>query len=319
MSSIVRGLLRGAAAGAAGAAAHNAAAGLVVARRAGLRRLRPGTGPAPGGPLAPLGSLAGPVTAVAVGGLAGVLRAAGVRVPTSAGGPLLGAAAAIAGAGTLPGLRAGALTTGPVADRALAAAGYLLFGVTAHATLVAVARVAEQREPARPPAPRVLLRAAALGAASGSRSTVGIAALAATSTADDRGAVVSRLGGTTGTTLSGLSAAGELVGDKLPGTPTRTGLPALIPRAAAGAVAAGAAAGRDGHDPAAPAVVGLVSAVGTAFLAVRARGWAAERFGSDRPGALTEDALAALLGWLGARRPAEGRPGAVDSAEPPHH
>jgi uncharacterized membrane protein len=49
-------------------------------------------------------------------------------------------------------------------------------------------------------------------------------------------------------------------------------------------------------------VVGLVAAVATAFLAVRARAAAAERFGSDRPGAVVEDALAALLAWLGARR-----------------
>uniref|UniRef100_UPI001BDD671A hypothetical protein n=1 Tax=Pseudonocardia lacus TaxID=2835865 RepID=UPI001BDD671A len=119
---------------------------------------------------------------------------------------------------------------------------------------------------------------------------------------DDRGAVTGRLGGRTGTTVSALAAAGELVGDKLPATPTRTALPSLLSRAAAGAVAAGAVATRDGDDPAVPAVIGLVTAVGTAFLAVRARAAAAERLGSDRPGAVAEDALAALLAWLGTRR-----------------
>jgi uncharacterized membrane protein len=239
--------------------------------------------------------MAGPVTGVAVGGLAGVLRAAGVRPPLLLGGPLLGAAAALAGTGPVS-RSGGGRVAGPV--------GALLFGLVAHATLVAIARVAEQRESVSPPRPAALLRAVALGVASGSRSTAGIAALAATSDRDDRGAVASRVGGRTGTTLSALAAAGELVGDKLPGTPARTDLPPLLSRAAAGAVAAGAVATRDGDDPAAPAVIGLVTAVATAFLAVRARAAAAERFGSDRPGAVAEDALAALLAWLGARRAA---------------
>ena len=99
--------------------------------------------------------------------------------------------------------------------------------------------------------------------------------------------------------------------DKLPGTPARTALPGLLPRAAAGAVAAGAVATRDGDDPAVPAVIGLVTAVCAATLAVRARAAAQRRFGSDRPGALAEDALAALLGWLATRRPHP----AVDSPE----
>jgi uncharacterized membrane protein len=153
------------------------------------------------------------------------------------------------------------------------------------------------------PRPSALLRAAALGAASGSRSTAGVTAVAATSTPEDRGLLAQRLGSRVGTVLTALASAGELVGDKLPGTPARTGLPGLLPRAAAGAVAAGTVAVRDGDEPVVPVVVGLVTAVGAAFLLVRLRGLAADRFGSDRPGALAEDGLAALLGWLGARRP----------------
>jgi uncharacterized membrane protein len=60
---------------------------------------------------------------------------------------------------------------------------------------------------------------------------------------------------------------------------------------------------RDGDDPAVPAVVGLVTAVAAAMLAVRARAAAARAFGSDLPGALAEDAIAGLLAWSGARRP----------------
>jgi hypothetical protein len=38
-------------------------------------------------------------------------------------------------------------------------------------------------------------------------------------------------------------------------------------------------------------------------LGVHLRAAAQRRFGSDRPGAVAEDAIAAALGWLGARRP----------------
>jgi uncharacterized membrane protein len=293
VTSIVRGLARGAAAGAAGTAAFTATSGVVLARHGGR------AADEPTGPLAPLGVLAGPATGIVVGGLAGVLRAAGVRLPAAVGGPALGAVGLLAGAGPFAVPRGG---------RRAAAVGLLLYGLTTHATLVAVARVAEQREQVRPPRPDVLLRAAALGAASGSRSTAGVAALAATSTGDDRGAVAGRLGGRTGTVLSSLAAAGEVVGDKLPATPARTSLPPLLARAVGGAVAAGGVATRGGDDPAVPAVVGLVTAVAAAMLAVRARAAASRAFGSDLPGAFAEDALAGLLGWLGARRPhpAEG-------------
>jgi uncharacterized membrane protein len=163
-----------------------------------------------------------------------------------------------------------------------------------------LARFAPRRGPVRP---AVLLRAAALGAASGSRSTAGITSLAATSTAEDRGAVAGRLGGRVGTTLSALAAVGELVGDKLPAAGSRTMLPSLLARAATGAVSAGGAAARDGEAPLVPGVVGLAGAVAVTFLGPRARAGAARLLGSDLPGAFTEDALAALLGWLGARRP----------------
>ena len=52
-----------------------------------------------------------------------------------------------------------------------------------------------------------------------------------------------------------------------------------------------------------PALVAAAVAVGAAVLGNRLRGVAAQRFGTDKPGAFLEDGLAALLGWLGARRP----------------
>ena len=81
---------------------------------------------------------------------------------------------------------------------------HLVYGVTTHATLAAAIPASESRA-ARPPV-GLLLRAAAIGAATGSRSTAGVAALALTSTPADPGAVVSRLGSRTGTAVSGALA-----------------------------------------------------------------------------------------------------------------
>lgn len=319
MSSIWSGLARGAAAGAAGTTALNATTYLDVAVRGrpeseapqrvvaaladaagvqlpGGRRLRARR-------LSALGPLAGTVTGVAVGGLAGVLRSAGLRVPTAVGGPLLGAAAMLASDGPIALLRISDPRRWSAADWVADAVPHLVYGVTTHATLVAVSRVAEEREPVVRPAPGVLLRAAAIGAASGSRSTSGIAAVALTSHRDDHGLLAARLGGRSGGTVSGLLAAGEFVADKLPVTPDRTAGAGLLPRAAAGATSAAAVARRDGADPVLPALVGTAAALGASVLGVRARTAAAARWGSDRPGALIEDALAALLAWLGARRP----------------
>jgi uncharacterized membrane protein len=147
----------------------------------------------------------------------------------------------------------------------------------------------------------VLLRAAALGAASGSRSTAGITAVALSSGADDQGAVAPRLGTRSGSVVTGLLAAAELVGDKLPSTPSRLGA-GLAPRLVLGATSAATMARRDGHDPVLPLVIGLGGAGAAAVLLVRLRAAAAARLGSDRPGAFAEDGLAALLGWFGARR-----------------
>jgi uncharacterized membrane protein len=148
---------------------------------------------------------------------------------------------------------------------------------------------------------QVLMRAAALGAASGSRSTAGITAVALTSGTDDRGAVASRLGSRTGGVVAGLAAVGELVADKLPSTPSRLGA-GLLPRLVLGASSAATMARRDGHDVVLPLLIGLGGAGAASVLGVRLRAAAARRLGSDKPGAFAEDALAALLGWYGARR-----------------
>src|SRR5919206_2055988 len=103
MTSLLTGLLRGTAAGAAGTTALNLTTQADMARRAppasgaptelvstiadradvaipGGRRER-------GNRLEGLGGLAGTATGVAVGGVAGVLRSAGIRLPGVIGGP----------------------------------------------------------------------------------------------------------------------------------------------------------------------------------------------------------------------------------------
>jgi uncharacterized membrane protein len=147
-----------------------------------------------------------------------------------------------------------------------------------------------------------LARAAALGAASGSRSSAGITALALTSRPGDRGVIASRAGSRPGHIVTPLAAAGELTADKLPATPSRLGARGLIPRIALAAVAAAGMAMRDGKRPEPAAAVAAVTAASSAALGVRLRALAARRLGSDLPGAFTEDALAATLAWLGARR-----------------
>jgi uncharacterized membrane protein len=147
-----------------------------------------------------------------------------------------------------------------------------------------------------------VLSAAALGAASGARSTAGIAALAFTSRPDDDGRIGSKLGSRAGRIGAAVSAGGELVADKLPATPARTGPPGLAARVVLGGIAAAGVAARKGEGPGVPVLVAVGTAVAAAFLGERLRGVAAGRLGSDLPGALSEDVLAALLALWGARR-----------------
>jgi uncharacterized membrane protein len=318
VSSIWSGLVRGAAAGAAGTTALNATTYLdaalrgrpesdapqrVVAALADAAGVRiPGGRRERARRLSALGPLAGTVTGVALGSLAGVLRSAGVRLPTAVGGPLLGVAALLMTDGPIALLQVGDPRRWSAADWAADAVPHLVYGLTTHATLNAVSRVAEGREAPPQNQAATLLRAAALGAASGARSSAGITAVALTSGRDEEGALAPRLGSPAGTAITALMAAGELVADKLPATPSRLAGPGLLPRAALGATSAAAMARRDGQDPALPGVIGLAGAVAASVLGVRLRAAAARRFGSDKPGAFAEDAVAALLGWLGARR-----------------
>jgi uncharacterized membrane protein len=145
------------------------------------------------------------------------------------------------------------------------------------------------------------LRAGLLGLVSGLRSTYGLTALTLTSGArpgrsqrPPRPLVA----------LSSVASAGEFVGDKLPQTPSRLEPPALGARMVLGSLAGGWLAVRTrGSRP----LVVLGASIGGAGAALGShlgsqwRGAAADHFGTDLPGALIEDAVAASVATVAAR------------------
>ena len=88
-----------------------------------------------------------------------------------------------------------------------------------------------------------------------------------------------------------LLAAVELVTDQLPSTPSRTVPPQFGARLVSGALC-GATIGSASDMATAGALAGVVGAVVGTLGGVRARGAMAASFGSDRPAALIEDAIA---------------------------
>jgi uncharacterized membrane protein len=134
----------------------------------------------------------------------------------------------------------------------------------------------------------VLARAGLLGLATGSRSTAGLTALALTNPSSG-GALGSRWT----RRLAGTAAAGELVGDKLPQTPSRLQPEGLVPRLVVGAVAGAVLTHREGGSrvrTALAAGIGLLGAAAGSRLGASWRQLAGRRFDKDLPGALIEDA-----------------------------
>ncbi|MEO7261607.1 MAG: DUF4126 domain-containing protein [Jatrophihabitantaceae bacterium] len=137
----------------------------------------------------------------------------------------------------------------------------------------------------------VLMRAIMLGLATGGRSTAGLAALALTN-----GSSGGALGSPWTRRLAGVAAAGELVGDKLPQTPSRLQPRGLALRLAFGAVAGAVLTHREGgsrNRAALAGALGLLGAGAGSRLGASWRQTAGRRFGKDLPGALIEDACCA--------------------------
>lgn len=135
---------------------------------------------------------------------------------------------------------------------------------------------------------RSAVLSAAIGKASGFRSSVGIS--------------VGLLTWFEGTEREGLAAAGsavvtagELVMDKLPTTPSRLDPGPLGGRIAAGAGAAYVVARRLGEDPVPAAVIGGLTAVVGSYAGHAYRSWASKRV-PPIAAALVEDAVALSIG-----------------------
>jgi uncharacterized membrane protein len=136
-------------------------------------------------------------------------------------------------------------------------------------------------------------RALGMGAIAGLRS---MAAPAALSRAARRGEVdglqdtpFALLGSSRASKLLTLFEVGELIGDKLPMTPSRTSPPPLIGRAASGALVGAALFASEGRRAAVGGALGAVAAVVSAYAGERLRAQIGQRTGVPDP-------VVALLG-----------------------
>jgi uncharacterized membrane protein len=167
-----------------------------------------------------------------------------------------------------------------------------------------------------PPA-RTLARPALIGAATGSRSFTGLAALALATPASAATQPDLTLGKSWVQALVTSGALGELVADQLPATPDR-----LAPRGLTGRVLIAAltgpivarrqsaprpgdpgpaSAGTAAAGAAAAAAVAVGTALAGAWLGSHWRRVAARHFGRDWPGAVLEDAAALSLAGAAVR------------------
>lgn len=94
-----------------------------------------------------------------------------------------------------------------------------------------------------------------------------------------------------------LLALGELVGDQLPTTPSRTVPVQFGARIVSGGLS-GAALGAASDQLHVGAIAGVIGAVIGTLGGRALRGWMAAAFKSDRPAALIEDAMAIAGAWL---------------------
>lgn len=145
-----------------------------------------------------------------------------------------------------------------------------------------------------------LRRALGLGAISGLRSMSGpalVSRAAATGRLSLEGTTLAFLGSPRVSKALLVAALGELLGDKLPMTPSRTSPPPLLGRAASGALVGAALFASDGRRAAPGAAVGSSAAVAAAFAGERLRALAGDKTGLPDPVlALIEDAVVLLGG-----------------------
>jgi uncharacterized membrane protein len=154
----------------------------------------------------------------------------------------------------------------------------------------------------------VAIRSVALGWSSGSRSSLAAAALSVTARPAHAldPAPASWFVHPIARPLTLLAMTGELIGDKLPKTPSRLSPPGLFARVGAGVLAGFSLADRahePGPDTVRAAMVGAAAALGGSYAGYCWRTFAARRlFSGDLPGALIEDAASIALAYLATAR-----------------
>jgi len=143
-------------------------------------------------------------------------------------------------------------------------------------------------------------RALGLGAISGLRSLSGPAFVSRAASRGDLdldGTILAFLGSPRISKALVLMELGELVGDKLPATPSRTSPPPLLGRAASGALVGAAVFVSEGRRATTGAALGSTAAVVAAFAGEWIRALAVEKTGFPDPVvALAEDAAVLLVG-----------------------
>jgi uncharacterized membrane protein len=145
----------------------------------------------------------------------------------------------------------------------------------------------------------VAASALGLGAITGLRSTAGPAALSRAASNGHVGSLrdthFAVLGSSKVSTLLTLFEVGELIGDKLPVTPSRTSSLPLLGRAASGALAGAALFASEGRRTVTGGVLGVVGAVASAYVGELLRMQIGHRTGlPDLVVALLEDGVVIL-------------------------
>ena len=231
-----------------------------------------------------LGALAGIGSGLGVGVLASLARSAGVRMPGPVGAVVTGVAAMAATDVPAAVLSVTDPRTWTTADWASDAGPHLAYGAAVQAVVSALPTPRERAAPLQAATPGLVGRSLLLGVATGSRSSLGLAAPALT--AADAGA---------GRKLACVApVVGEVYGDEQPGVPDRTSAGALPARLGSGAAGAQRLAGRQGANVALPVLVGAVGAAVGSFGGLGWRRWAGARV-PDWQAAVLEDAVAVAL------------------------
>ncbi|MFQ1003831.1 hypothetical protein [Modestobacter sp. SSW1-42] len=231
-----------------------------------------------------LGALLGIANGLTVGVVSSVVRSAGVRMPFPVGTVVKGAASMATTDVPVALLGVSDPRTWSREDWLADALPHLAYGAAVQAVVQSLPTPKERVLPRQKASADLVRRSLLLGIATGSRSSLGLAA--PTLTAADTGAL-KKLASLT-------SLGGELYADKQPSTPDRTSGAGLPPRLASGATGAGLLARRQGANAAWPVVAGMVGSAAGSFGGLAWRQWASTRMPALRAG-LIEDGVALTL------------------------